>query len=243
MISRWANQKPAAITLRRKGNSIGSIETMLGIPRSTLSGWFRSVSLTKKQQAKLKQQSSQGLAKARVAAVRWHNAQKNNRLEKAAQMGAETLKRLSNDEATLELALAFLYLGEGSKTHDGTSLGSSDPRIAKFFVRGVQKIYGVPIENIKCYLHLRADQDVEKMKRYWSQALKLPRANFGKASIDKRTEGRPTYTHYKGVCLIECGRVDIQRRLMYIANGFCEKITETPEKLICAVSSVGRASS
>lgn len=223
------NQKPAAIVLRRKGNSIGSIEQMLGIPRSTLSGWFRSVPLTKKQQTRLKQRSNQGLAKARVAAVRWHNAQKNNRLEKAAQMGAETLKQLSNDKATLELALAFLYLGEGSKTHVGTSLGSSDPRIARFFVRSLQEIYGVPIENIKCYLHLRADQDIVKMKRYWSKELAFPLGNFGKASVDKRTTGRPTYPHYKGVCLIECGRVDIQRRLMYIANGFCEKVAETSE--------------
>ncbi|MCR4275969.1 MAG: hypothetical protein NUV90_01120 [Candidatus Parcubacteria bacterium] len=229
MKSRWANQKPAAIILRRKGNSIGSIETMLGIPRSTLSGWFRSVPLTKRQQQNLKKRWEQGLVKARVKAVHWHNAQKNARLEKAAQMGAETLKHLSNDAAILELALAFLYLGEGSKTHDGTSLGSSDPRIAKFFVRSLSKIYNVSTENIRCYLHLRADQNVEKMKRYWSHELRLPLSNFGKASIDKRTEGRPTYPHYKGVCLIECGRVDIRRRLMYIANGFCDKIVQNPE--------------
>lgn len=225
MISRWANLKPKAVALRREGNSIGSIENMLGIPRSTLSGWFRSVSLTKRQQAKLKKQSDQGLVKARVVAVRWHNTQKSARLKEAAEMGSEVLKRIPNDTATLELALAFLYLGEGTKTHAGTSLGSSDIRIAKFFVQCMKKIYAVPIEKIKCYLHLRADQNSEKMKRYWSKELLLPLANFGKASIDKRAAGKTTYPHYKGVCLIECGRVDIQRRLMYIANGFCEAHT------------------
>lgn len=170
MISRWANQKQKAVTLRREGNSIKDIEKMLGIPRSTLSGWFKSILLTKRQQTKLEQ-----------------------------------------------------------KRNVGTSLGSSDTRIAKFFIRCLLTIYGMPKEKIKCYLHLRADQSPEKMKLYWSHELRLPLANFGKASIDKRTEGKATYPHYKGVCLIECGRVDIQRRLMYIAYGFCERIASGSE--------------
>lgn len=229
MISRWANQKPAAIALRREGNSIGGIEQMLGIPRSTLSGWFRSVLLTKRQQLNLKKRWEQGLAKARVEAVRWHNAQKKGRLEEAAKIGAKVLGSIPNNIATLELALAFLYLGEGSKRNVGTSLGSSDPRIAKFFIQCLRRIHNVPVANIKCYLHLRADQNPEIMKRYWSKELKLPLINFGKASLDKRTLGKPTYSHYKGVCLIECGRVDIQRRLMYIANGFCDTVVQNLE--------------
>lgn len=226
MISKWANQKSKAVALRREGNSIGSIEMVLGIPRSTLSGWFRFVPLTKRQQTKLRRRAEEGLVRARIGAVRWHNAQKNNRLEKAAQVAAQVLERIPNDVTTLELALAFLYLGEGAKTHSQTTLGSSDPRIAKFFVRCLQKIYNVPIENIKCYLHLRADQNPGKMRRYWSNELKLPYVNFGKASIDKRTEGKPTYSDYKGVCLITCGKVEIQRRLMYIANGFCDIVVQ-----------------
>lgn len=240
MISRWANQKSKAVALRREGNSIGDIEKRLGIPRSTLRGWLRSVSLTKKQLAKLKRQSEQGLVKARMEAVRWHNAQKNDRLEKAAKTSEKVLRSLSNNAAALELALAFLYLGEGSKTQSGTSLGSSDSRIAKFFVQCLRKIYDIPVKNIRCYLHLRADQNPETMKRYWSNELRLPLSNFGKSSFDKRTVGRPTYSHYKGVCLIECGRVDIQRKLMYIANGFCDTVSRTHANR--AVSSVGRAS-
>ncbi len=224
MISRWANKKSWAVALRRKGNSIKDIEKELGIPRSTLSGWFHSVLLSKKHQAKLKQRAKQGLESARVEAVKWHNAQKNDRLKKAAQIGATVLKNIPNDTTTLELALAFLYLGEGSKKSVGTSLGSSDYRIAKFYITCLQEIYGVPKEKIKCYLHLRADQNPHAMKLFWSKELKLSLSNFGKPSLDKRTAGKATYPHYKGVCLIECGRVDIQRRLMYIANGFCEKV-------------------
>ena len=227
MISRWANQKPRAIALRRKGIAIRDIEKTLGIPRSTFSGWLHSVTLTEKQQNKLKKQAKQGLIEARIKAVQWHNAQKKERLEKAARIGAEILKSVPNNSKTLELALAFLYLGEGSKRNAGTSLGSSDPKIIKFFIYCLQRIYDVQNEKIKCYLHLRADQNPERMKLYWSKGLGLPVTNFGKPSIDIRTRGKATYSHYKGVCLVECGRVDIQRRLVYIANGFCEGVINT----------------
>ncbi len=223
MKSRFAHLKKKAIALRTDGYSIGSIEARLGIPRSTLSYWFRAIVLSEKQKKELEKRSGEGLEKARVAAVKWHKAQKNNRLEDVAKTGEQVLKCLPNDAATLELALAFLYLGEGAKTRDRTALGSADPRIAKFFVRCLQKIYGVPAGNIRCYLHLRADQNPDAMKHYWSDKLKLPIANFRKPSFDKRTVGKPTFPHYKGVCLIECGKVEIQRRLMYIANGFCER--------------------
>lgn len=220
MISRWANQKPAAIELRRRGNSIKDIEKALGIPRSTLSGWLRTVPLTKKHRASLERRAKQALVKARGEAVKWHNSQKAVRMQIAAAAASDFLKRIPNTVDTLELALAFLYLGEGSKTSQ-TAMGSSNPCIAIFFVRCLQRIYSVPTESIRCYLHLRADQDIEKMEQYWSAQLNLPRSNFGKASIDVRTKGRPTYSNYKGVCLIVCGKVEIQRRLMYIASGFC----------------------
>ncbi len=223
MISRWANKKPEAIALRRRGNSLNDIERMLGIPRSTLSGWLRSVELTEKQKLALKKRHEDGLTRARVAAVRWHNAQKQGRLEIAERNAKDVLNLIPNDLSTLELALAFLYLGEGSKTNSSTALGSSDSRIARFFVSCLREIYEIPTEGFTCYLHLRADQDPKKLKQFWSHALNLPTANFGKTSFDKRTIGRPTYPDYKGVCSIECGRVDIQRRLMYIAQGYCDK--------------------
>ncbi len=119
----------------------------------------------------------------------------------------------------------MLYLGEGAKTNS-TTLASSDARIARFFVSSLQTLYDVPTEKIRCHLHLRSDQDPEELVRYWSKTLKLPRENFGKPLIDKRTVRSKTYDHYKGVCSISCGRVAIQRRLMYIANGFCDELAK-----------------
>jgi hypothetical protein len=228
MKSRFEHLREKAMKLRRGGNSIGSIETRLGIPRSTLSYWFRGVVLSDRQKKILEKRWKDGLITARTKASAWHRADKKARVIQVEKSAEEMLRSLDiKDTALTELALAFLYLGEGSKKNCDTSLGSSDPKIAQFFVTCLKNVYAVPIEKIRCDLHLRADQNPETMKRYWAKELGLPSTNFCKPVIDKRTEGKPTYQHYKGVCAIRCGRVEIQRRLMYIASSFCDKIADT----------------
>jgi len=48
MVTRWFDIKDKALDLRQKGKSIRFVEKKLGIPRSTLSGWFKNIILTDK---------------------------------------------------------------------------------------------------------------------------------------------------------------------------------------------------
>jgi len=214
--------------MRKRGASIRDVEKRLGIPRSTLSGWFKSVTLSSYHRKILQKKWKTALVVAREKAVVWHNTQKAERIARASLAATETLRKLDlTRNEVVELALAFLYLGEGAKKATGTSMGNSDPLILKFFVSGLQKVYWVPLADIKCELHLRADQNSEIMKRYWSKTLEIPLINFGASVFDVRTKGTITYPHYKGVCVVRCSRVAIQRKLLYIAKGFCEHIADT----------------
>ena len=227
MKSRWFGLKPTAVKLRRKGFSIGKIERHLGIPRSTLSGWLKNIQLTQKQKEKLLQDAKKALVKARKKAVLWHNAQKENRLKEAENQAIETIMSIDiTDKKILELALAILYMGEGTKRKVETAMGSSDPLILKFFIATLKTIYKLDLKKIKCQLNLRADQNPEKMKRFWSKELRVPLNNFGYVNLDKRTIGSKTYPHYKGVCHVLCGNVAIQRKLIYLSEIFCRKVIE-----------------
>ncbi|MDO8492657.1 MAG: hypothetical protein Q7S34_03405 [bacterium] len=239
MRSKWFDLKEKAIAYRKHGFSIKRIETKLGIPRSTLSGWLKNVSLTEIQKRILKKSWRNGLILARKKAVLWHNEQKAKRLHKARIEADDLLSRVDvNDKDLLDVAVSFLYLGEGFKK-ETTALGNSDPLILQFFIAVMTNNYGMKINQIKCELHLRADQNPEKMKKYWSRILKIPLVNFTAASIDKRTIGRKTYPHYKGVCVLRCANVAIQRKLIYFSDAFCRKVIEGSG--MRAVSSVGRA--
>lgn len=225
MRSQWYELKATAVTLRKSGYSITVIERKLGIPRSTLSGWFKSVPLTDEQRLRLMKNSQDGWAKARTNAVLAHRAQKELRLLHAKQAAADTLNKIELSNEVLDLAFAMLYFGEGAKK-GSTSLASSDPTILKFVLNVLRRNYGITPRMVRCDLHLRMDQDTNTLKEYWSQELSIPLDRFKYVAYDKRSEGRPTYEHYKGVCVINCGNVAIQRKLIYLYKLFCEKIAE-----------------
>lgn len=227
MKSKWFELKEEAVRLRKRGISIVKIEHRLGVPRSTLSGWFKNIELTPAQKDKLLQDWRNGLVKARKKAVRWHNTQKENRFREARKQAQDVINCLdAQNLQIIELALAMLYLGEGTKKKIETSLGSSDPFILRFFLGALKRVYNVSVEKVGCQLYLRADQNPQAMKRYWAKQLSLPVANFKNVSIDKRTIGTSTYSNYKGVCSVRYGNAAIQRRLIFLADLFCKQVID-----------------
>lgn len=229
MESRWFELKEEAVALRKNGASIKTVEKQLGIPRSTLSGWFKTIKLSSQQQIALAKSSEEGLKKARLKANQWHRDQKALRLSQAKEEAEETIRAIDPaDHAVLDLAFAMLYLGEGAKGAV-TSIANSDPKILRFVLAVLRHNYDIRPSQVKCDLHLRADQDPEELKAYWSSELGIPLENFRGCYIDQRSAGKATYDHYKGVCLLYCGSIAIQRKLIYMYNLFCEKVAKLNE--------------
>lgn len=223
MASQWFILKDKVIKLRKEGTSIGVINKEYGIPKSTLSSWFRKIKLNKYQKGRIYKQASIKMENARKKAVLWHNNQKKIRLNQAKTEAFATLNKLDlKDKNIIELALSFLYLEEGAKTKV-TSLGNTNPLILKFFITSINLIYK-NVRISKCELHLRSDQDAMKEIKYWSNELKMPIDNFGFVK-DKRKIKSPTYQDYHGVCVIRFNNIAIQRRLVFLSNEFCNIIT------------------
>jgi hypothetical protein len=205
--------------------SIKQIENKLKIPRSTLSGWFKHIILSHKQKEILLQRWRFGLIKARRKALQWHNEQKNKRLIKAKNEAELVLKRINlKNKDILDLILAMLYLGEGAKSAEETSMGSSDPLLLKTFVKILRKNYDIDNKKIRCDLYLRADQNIDEIKKFWSRQLQLSLNNFKYVQFDKRTINSKTFPYYKGVCVVRYGNIAIKRKLLNISREVCEKI-------------------
>lgn len=224
MISKWFDKKEDAIALRKSGMSMTVIERKLGIPRSTLSGWFRAIPLSAEQTDILAKNKKDGWARARIRAVEVHRAGKALRLLEAKRAAIKTLEKIELSDEVLDLAFAMLYFGEGAKTNI-TSLASSDPTVLKFVVAVLRRNYAITPDMMRCDLHLRMDQDGQRAKEYWSKQLNIPIERFKYVAYDKRSEGKPTFDHYKGVCVLSCGNIAIQRKLVYLYNLFCERVS------------------
>lgn len=222
MLSKWYELKSKAIKMRENGNSIREVEKLLDIPRSTLSGWFKNIKLSAAQKTKLDQNWQNALGNAREKALIWHHSQKEKRLKDAENQALQVLDNIKlENKYLLEVALAMLYLGEGSKTNL-TSLGNTNPLVLKFFIKSLKDLYRVDKSEIKCDLHLRSDQNSQEMVGYWSQELEIPKARF-LVYKDRRLAKSETYPSYKGVCLVRCGKIALQRRLSYLGEEFCRR--------------------
>jgi len=221
MISKWYDLKSQAIKMRKNGASVRKVEKLLKIPRSTLSGWFRNIKLTKYQKEKLDENWQNALKKARKRAVIWHNRQKELRVKEAQDEAIKTFGKINvNDNNVLELALAMLYLGEGSKTQT-TSMANSNPLIIKFFIKSLDKIFKIDKNLLKYELHLRSNQNELEAINYWSNELVINKSRFSFIK-DKRIAKTATYPNYKGVCVVNCGRIAIQRKLVHLGQEFCK---------------------
>lgn len=69
---------------------------------------------------------------------------------------------------------------------------------------------------------------IKILTRYYRSGQKnlpLKKENFYKPYLDQRTKNTITYNSYKGVCLVRCGTVAIQRKLVYIAKQFCASVS------------------
>ena len=226
MKSFYILKKKEAIKFRQKGKSIVEIVNKLGVPKSTLSGWFKNVRLSNKQSEVLEKNKQEALVKARLLAARWHTTQKDERI-KVAQSEAGTILATTtpSDLVLLEVALAFLYLGEGSKRNT-MSLANSNPQILKFYLTAFDVLYGIKRNSLSYYLHLRADQNPDELILFWSKVLEVNKNRFKLPSIDKRTVNRPTTSNYKGVCVAAKGNIKVQRRLLEISAIYSNMILQ-----------------
>lgn len=205
--------------------SIREIQKILGIPKSTLSGWVKKIVLTGEQQKVLNDKAKLALIKARQNALKWHHQQKLLRIKKAEHEAETVLNNIDIDNThILELALSLLYLGEGAK-NESTSMGNTNPMILKFFIKSIKHIF--PNAKLgKLELHLRSDQDADKEIKYWAKELNININNFSYVK-DKRTVKSRTYPHYHGVCVVRFTEVSIQRRLLFLSHKYCNIIANT----------------
>jgi len=172
--------KQKAIKLRLEGKSYSEIKNLLGISKSTLSGWLSPYPL-----------SSEKVRELRDFSARRIESFRNTMKKKREDRQAITYNKVKIDIADLnkrELFISglFLYWGEGSKTNrNSIALTNTNPSMLKFFVKWLKECFGVDRSRLRVGLHLYSDMNIEDSIMYWSNELNLSKEQFGKPYIKK----------------------------------------------------------
>ena len=129
---------------------------------------------------------------------------------------------LSNRD--LFIAGIALYWGEGFKNKHEHRLGfcNSDPEMIKFYIKWLEKCFGVKKDSIVARLTLNASykDKTEEIEDYWLKITKLPKNQFTKTFYQK-TKWKKQYSenNYHGVLRIY---VKESLNMLILTRGFIE---------------------
>jgi hypothetical protein len=200
-----------ALEMRRKNKSYNYISTKLGVPKSTLSGWFSkepwSIELASHLHAKNSFKSSK-----RIRAVIKANNQRWEKIYKRCEEDAiEEFPKLKNNP--LFLAGLMLYWGEGNKVESSAvKFTNGDPDMIRIFYRFLINTLGIPRDRITANLILYPDLIDSVQKNLWSKLTGIPITQFKKSTYIK---GRhPTRRLSYGVCMIYAGGKSLKKKIM-----------------------------
>lgn len=193
--------KNKALKLRLQGRSYNEMNKILGIPKATLSDWFRYLELPEKAKERIKnrvyEKSVLGLIKRNK--LQTHIAEQ--RARKIRKTAKREIKKLSKKE--LLLIGASLYWAEGYKrpivkngkvrAYHPVSMTNSDPSLIKIFLRFLREVCVVPEEKITANLRIYEHQNENYLLEFWSKLTGIDYNRFekfyygvSKSSLGKR---------------------------------------------------------
>ena len=95
--------------------------------------------------------------------------------------------KLSPEERKLKVIGIILYWGEGYKATKaiGVDFANSDSSMIFIFLKFLREVCGVNEDKLRIYLYCYSNQNIDKIRRYWSRLLKVPIKQFSKPYVRK----------------------------------------------------------
>lgn len=181
------HDREKARSLRSKGKSYSEIKRLLGVSKSTLSGWLEDMPLSEERIRELR-----ALSPRRIERFR------ETMRKKREVLLLEAYTRVRKDIGRLTtrdtfIAGLYLYWGEGTKSAPGkVSIANTDPDVIKAFMDWLS-IMKVPRRRLRARLHLYEDMNIQNETIFWSRTLSLPVSQFRKPHVKKSSRAEQTY--------------------------------------------------
>ena len=181
--------KPKALILRREGYSYELIKQRLGVSKSTLCDWLKTVPF------KPNKETLERMDRGRIKSSKTASKRKFLRINECKRVAKNELGILTKRD--LMLLGIGLYIGEGSKNSDSfLQFTNSDPKVIKLAMCWLKKIFNINQDNFSMRIHTYPDNNIDQTLEFWSNLTKIPRNQFGKIYIDTRTN-KITKNHNK----------------------------------------------
>lgn len=216
-------ERDSAVAMRLEGKSYSEIKRIVQVSKSTLSRWLKDMPLPEERVRSLRDWSEKRIERCR-----------NTKAEKRRVEFEHSLKSVETNigplsERELLLAGTFLYWGEGGKTKPyAVSLSNTDPSIISCFISWVI-LLGAERQKFRVRLHLYSDMKPEQEIDWWSNELRLPKAQFARSYIKRSSRTHITYvqrfTH--GTCNVTYGGREVALQVYALIHYFQAMFADT----------------
>ncbi len=208
-----------ARNLRKEGYSINELQKILGVSKSSISLWVRSVPLSEKAQVRLNKNYTNGqLASQKV--IKGKTQQKNLDADLFAKRVLDKMSITKQNEIIL---CSMIYHCEGSKSiKDSVTFTNSDPSLIQTFLYLFRKSFEIDEGKLRVLMHLHDYHNEIKQKHFWSKITKIPIERFLK-TFNKDNTGLYKKENYQGCIQIRYHDVSIGRKLHAVAKRFMER--------------------
>jgi len=99
-------------------------------------------------------------------------------------------QNLSREEEKLKLAGIMLYWTEGAKLNQAkrsviVDFANSNPQMIKLFLKFLRDICGVDERRLRVLLYCYANQNIDRLKKFWQNITNIPPSQFTKPYVRK----------------------------------------------------------
>jgi len=195
VLHQW-ERRQLGMALRRLGLTYSEIQSVIPVPKGTLSNWSREVALTRGQIDAIRQRTGPNTQRGIPKDTQWKRRLEIEMIRSDARAFAES----HLDDARF-VAGVVLYWGEGAKTRNNLDLTNSDPAALRTFVQWVRSYLDEDAQFVLS-MHLHSGNDEAAAKAYWRRTVGMRNARFTRTFIKPPGTGHRKNHLRHGVCRV-----------------------------------------
>jgi hypothetical protein len=167
-------EKYKARKLRKRGDSIKSIASILNVSSSSVSTWVRDIKLTPKQYLILENNSRDPYYGKRLNHINDVKHKTEMKIIKLFGQGINDVGILTKRE--LFLVGIGLYWSEGFKKDSQVGFANSDPKMINFFMKWLFECFNYKVEDLipRVTVNISHKHRINEIEKYWSNETKIP---------------------------------------------------------------------
>ncbi len=208
--------------LRRSGNTYSEISRALGgVPKSTLSVWFRNLRLSGAARRRVMSKAQQRWAENIIRYNKWRAREARRKAEEVIAHAIAEIGELSQRE--LQLIGTALYWAEGSKgSRWRLRFTNTDACMVRLMMRFFREICQVPTERFSSHIHLHPHVSERRALDFWSNLTGISPRRFIRPQrvVSRSSRGRrPIRRLPFGTLHITIDNGEIRNRVMGWVQG------------------------